>query len=168
MIDSGHVAYNEAGFRNFGSFIPPVSIHRRIFFDPVAAAENVSATAKMTPKRIAHLLAFPTIAGLARFGLPLLDLLGHDSVAFARRAFKSNSAFYFYRSALVSYEPGLLQDTCSHCNAGPACSQHVGQKLLCQRHEGIATQTVLGHKEPPRQPPVNLMQSIAGGHLRGL
>ena len=65
MIDSGHVAYNEAGFRNFGSFIPPVSIHRRIFFDPVAAAENVSATAKMTPKRIAHLLAFPTIAGLA-------------------------------------------------------------------------------------------------------
>jgi hypothetical protein len=49
--------------------------------------------------------------GLVRFGLPLLDLLGHYSIAFARRVFQPRPAFYFYRSALVEYEHC---DSCSY------------------------------------------------------
>jgi hypothetical protein len=60
--------------------------------------------------------------GLVRFGLPLLDLLGHYSIAFASSVFQPRPAFDFYRSPLVSYESGFLQDTRSHRDTGPACT----------------------------------------------
>ena len=92
---------------------------------------------------------------LIGFARPFLVLLLHHSVAFAGSGLQPRPIDDIYVPTLISNQSGLLQYARSDGDAGPPCSQHMGQKLLRQRGQnwsrsGLGTSAA---SEPAAHPP---------------
>ncbi len=102
-----------------------------------------------------------------RFARPSLALLLHHFVAFAAGGFQPEPVDDVDVPALISNQASLLQYAGGDGDAGPAGSQHVGQKFLGQRHK-VGADAVLAHQQPTSQPFIHFVKPVAGGHLGSL
>src|SRR5205809_533322 len=96
-----------------------------------------------------------------------VKLLFHGPVAFAHGGFQALSLEDGDPSAVIMDQTGVLKRAENFRDANPPDAQHMRQEFVRQRELGDLD-PVMGHKNPPTTPLLDMMQAVTSHPLRDL